>query len=233
MNFSADFDDLPDKDLEKIFDAVDAELYGDDPEVKSLFDMIINDEDRYQDFEFLAKGGMKCIQKVFDTKLGRNVAMATLPAGAEYKEYDPFVREAKIAALMDHPNVISIFDVGFDPQKRPYFTMELRSGEEFDQQITRLHSESKPLSSRELYSLLEIFLKICDGISYAHSKGILHLDLKPSNVLVGDYGNVVVCDWGLGALTPNSGGEQKGASRMDRAQVDLDLLQTLNIGDSI
>lgn len=78
--------------------------------------------DRYTDAEVLARGGMKKISRVFDTKTGRQVAMAELRANAPSELYEPFLREARLTALLEHPNIISVHDIGLSPDGLPFFT---------------------------------------------------------------------------------------------------------------
>jgi serine/threonine protein kinase len=155
---------------------------------------IQNIDDRYIKPSPVAKGGMKCISKVFDLKVNRYVAMATLHDNAPQKYYDPFIREARLTALLDHPHIMSIHDIGTADDGTPYFTMDLKSGSN----LARLIEQNKEVNN--LAQQLEIFLKVCDAISYSHSNNVIHLDLKPDNIQVGEFGEVLVCDWGLAKI---------------------------------
>ena len=153
-------------------------------------------EERYGQAELIAVGGMKRILKVLDRHGNRHVAMARLHEDASDLLFDPFIREARLTALLEHPNVISVHDVGVDEEGQPYFTMDLKVGDGLDVVLQKaLADGGYPLSDR-----LDIFLKVCDAITYAHSRDVIHLDLKPANIQVGHYGEVLVCDWGLGKL---------------------------------
>jgi len=147
-------------------------------------------EERYQNSELIASGGMKEIFKVYDSKTCRHIAMAQLRKDVSGDYCESFLKEAYLTASMEHPNIISVYDIGLQEDSEPYFTMELKVG----------HSLSSFMKKENvlLNNLLEIFLKICDAISYAHSCGNLHLDIKPDNIQVGTFGEVQVCDWGLG-----------------------------------
>jgi serine/threonine protein kinase len=149
---------------------------------------------KYEFGEQLGQGGMKKIVRVYDHLARRYVAMALLPDDAEQTVYDPFIHEAWLTSQLDHPNIIKIHDVGLDENQRPFFTMDLKTGSSLK---TFLQTHANTVS---LDQLLEIFLKLCDAIAYAHSKNILHLDLKPENIQIGSFGEVMVCDWGLGRL---------------------------------
>ena len=168
-----------------------------DPAAESpLYGQLCALQERYGEAELIAVGGMKRILKVLDRHGNRHVAMARLHEDASDLLFDPFIREARLTALLEHPNVISVHDVGVDKEGKPYFTMDLKVGDGLDVVLQKaLGDGGCPLSDR-----LEIFLKVCDAITYAHSRDVIHLDLKPANIQVGHYGEVLVCDWGLGKL---------------------------------
>ena len=168
-----------------------------DPAAESpLYGQLCSLQERYGQAEPIAVGGMKRILKVLDRHGNRHVAMARLHEDASELLFDPFIREARLTALLEHPNVISVHDVGVDKEGKPYFTMDLKVGDGLDVVLQKALADGGcPLSDR-----LEIFLKVCDAITYAHSRDVIHLDLKPANIQVGHYGEVLVCDWGLGKL---------------------------------
>ena len=168
-----------------------------DPAAESpLYGQLCSLQERYGQAEPIAVGGMKRILKVLDRHGNRHVAMARLHEDASELLFDPFIREARLTALLEHPNVISVHDVGVDKEGKPYFTMDLKVGDGLDVVLQKALADGGcPLSDR-----LDIFLKVCDAITYAHSRDVIHLDLKPANIQVGHYGEVLVCDWGLGKL---------------------------------
>ena len=159
-------------------------------------------EERYQSSELIASGGMKEIYKIYDSMTCRHIAMAQLRKDVSEEHCQSFMKEAYLTASMEHPNIISVYDVGLKDNNEPYFTMELKVGNS----LTQLMNEDKVA----LTGLLEIFLKICDAISYAHSLGNLHLDIKPDNIQVGTFGEVQVCDWGLGSHLNNISNNKEG-----------------------
>jgi serine/threonine-protein kinase len=177
---------LFDEAFEEIDPAAESPLYG---ELCAL-------EERYGQAELIAVGGMKRIFKVLDRHANRHVAMARLHEDASELLFDPFIREARLTALLEHPNIISVHDVGVDKEGQPYFTMDLKAGDGLDVVLRKALADGGcPLSDR-----LDVFLKVCDAITYAHSRDVIHLDLKPANIQVGHYGEVLVCDWGLAKL---------------------------------
>jgi serine/threonine protein kinase len=147
---------------------------------------------RYKDPTLIGHGGMKEIFKVTDLKASQSLAMAKLKKEAGRESTESFLREARLTACLQHPNIISIYDLGFDENESPYFTMELLTGK-------NLHTiiNNKSLTHAQL---VEVFNKVCDAVAYAHSRQIIHLDLKPDNIQVGEYGEVHLCDWGLAKI---------------------------------
>ena len=146
---------------------------------------------RYTEEEFIAEGGLKKIYQVLDNVTGRLVARA-YPKSSKRELCDLFICEARVQSLLEHPNIIPIYDLGLDEQS-PWFTMKLVRGKTLDQHLKLLAQD--PGSAKN--DKFDIFSKICDAISYAHSQKVLHLDLKPENVFVDDYGEVLIGDWGL------------------------------------
>ncbi|MEL7497652.1 MAG: serine/threonine-protein kinase [Planctomycetota bacterium] len=158
-------------------------------------------ESRYRSHEFIAEGGMKQVYNVYDARCQRQVAMAKLHEDAPLELCDPLIHEAWLTALLDHPNIITIHDVGVDSNNRPYFTMDLKTGDSLARLIEKIQENANDVrDGYSLNNLLQMFVKICDAIEYAHSVQVLHLDLKPANIQVGAYGEVLVCDWGLGRV---------------------------------
>ncbi|EDM26875.1 hypothetical protein LNTAR_06504 [Lentisphaera araneosa HTCC2155] len=166
---------------------------------RPLYDELSNINTQYTQFEKLAQGGMKSIYKVFDSKLNRHVAYAKLRPQTPEEVHDPFMREARLTALLEHPNIISVYDIGVSDDDAPYFTMELKVGDNLTEYMRNSPDCHIP-GQVEFQNLLESFIKVCDAISYAHSKNVLHLDLKPENIQLGQFGEVLVCDWGLGKI---------------------------------
>ena len=199
---------LPTKEdaLKSLFSFAEEHSDSTEGENSPLHQSLLDITDRYETSKVIGRGGMKVVSKVFDSTMGRDIAMATLHNNASEELYEPFLREARLTALLDHPNIISIFDIGLDADSIPYFTMELKTGQGLDTLIKKLHRNScnSVLALIDINQLLEIFLKICDGMAYAHSQNIIHLDLKPENIQVGLYGEVIICDWGLGKIIGSS-----------------------------
>ena len=145
-------------------------------------------------------GGMGSVFAVHDAGFNRLVALKTLrPAYRNDTKYvDNFLREARITAQIDHPNVVPVHQMGILSDAGAYFTMKLVEGESLRSVIKKLEAGNEEyLEKYTLNVMLDIFLAICNAIGFAHSKGIIHRDLKPGNIMIGSFGEVMVMDWGM------------------------------------
>jgi tRNA A-37 threonylcarbamoyl transferase component Bud32/tetratricopeptide (TPR) repeat protein len=147
-------------------------------------------DQRYIDETFLDKGAIKSVYKVYDSHCSRSVALARIkyPSATLEQNLD-FIREVQITASLEHPNIIRIYNIGIEAGS-PWFTMELTSGKTINDKLAE-----NPLLT--LTERLSIFSQICSAVAYAHSVDILHLDLKPNNIALGQRDQILVCDWGL------------------------------------
>lgn len=147
------------------------------------------------DLGLLGQGGMSRVFRVRDQSLNREVALKVLRPELvkETKAHARFVDEAKITAQLDHPNIPPVYALAADKKKTTCFTMKVLEGESLQQMLERRKNEG----AEALFSALEVLVRVCDAVAFAHDKGILHLDLKPANVMVGQHGQIYVVDWGL------------------------------------
>lgn len=147
----------------------------------------------------IAVGGMGCILRARDVDAQRDIAMKVmLRSGADSEMAQRFIQEARIVARLEHPNIVPIHDISLSSRGEPYFTMKWVQGETLWDIIVKVRAAYDGYQERYgLVGLLQMFDKVCDGVGFAHSRGIIHLDLKPNNVMVGEYGEVIVLDWGL------------------------------------
>lgn len=174
----------------------------------------------YCDKVFHSAGGMKSIYKIRDLRTDRFVAMAE-PNKADRlsdQEAEQFLREARITAALDHPNIVPIYDIGLNSSGEPFFTMKFMKGLSLDK-ILREKFKKNPYYSNvfDRAFFLEMFLKVCEAVAYAHSCGIIHLDIKPANIMVGDYGEVYICDWGLAKIMNSDSPEYKNIVPLNEA----------------
>jgi serine/threonine protein kinase len=143
-------------------------------------------------------GGMGAVVEAEDLATKRIVAMKVLLNANMPEDVARFVEEAQVTAQLEHPNIIPIYELNVNELDKPYYTMKLIRGDSLREVLRLLATASPMFQSRyPLGELLTIFQKVCDAISYAHSKGVVHRDLKPDNIMLGGYGEVVVMDWGL------------------------------------
>ncbi len=164
------------------------------------------------------QGGFGSIEVVIDSLLQRRLAMKVVHSELSRDELtlQLFAREAMITAQLDHPNIVPVHDVGSDKTGRLYFTMKLVEGRSLSQ-IMAAHEG--PLDWDGLRDRIEIAIKLCDALSFSHSRGVLHCDVKSGNVMVGDFGQVYLMDWGVAKLMEGSAVRIEGPLR-DAAGLD-------------
>lgn len=155
---------------------------------------------QYKFIRSIGFGGMKAVLLVYDMDTDREVAMAMMPDFRDRPAADRerFIGEARITARLEHPNIIPVYDMGLDEKGAPFFTMKYLRGESLAQYLQRVRKHER--EAEESYTterILQIFVRVCNAIEFAHSRRVLHLDIKPNNVSLGDYGEVSVLDWGL------------------------------------
>jgi serine/threonine-protein kinase len=154
----------------------------------------------------IAQGGMGSIEQATDRALVRRVARKVLHS--HLRDGDGlvrmFLREARVNGVLDHPNVVPVYDVGEDDKGQLYFTMKLVEGMALKDLIRALPDGALDMS--QLLNMLDVVIKVCDALAFAHSRGVLHCDVKPANVMVGDYGEVYLMDWGISRLVGSSKG---------------------------
>jgi serine/threonine-protein kinase len=141
---------------------------------------------RYRIERELARGGMGVVYEAEDTELHRRVAIKVL--ASELASADAVERmraEARTIARLEHPGIVPLHDLGILPDGRLWYAMKLVRGRRLDE------LDAQPLE------LLRVFQRICEAVAFAHANGVVHCDLKPENVMLGDFGEVLVMDWGV------------------------------------
>jgi tRNA A-37 threonylcarbamoyl transferase component Bud32 len=137
--------------------------------------------------ELLGQGGMGEVLLAHDELIGREVAIKRMRDGEPDPEAEArFLREAKIQARLQHPAIVPVHELGRDADGRPYFTMKRLAG-------VTMHE----LVGAPLQRLLRAFAEVCLAIEFAHEHGVIHRDIKPTNIMLGDFGEVYVLDWGV------------------------------------
>jgi serine/threonine-protein kinase len=141
------------------------------------------------------------IHPATDRNLLRHVALKRLDKKYAREPFyrDGFVAEAQMAGQLEHPNIVPVHELAITDDGVPYFTMKLVQGISMDRWLA---DPALPLGSTDrLERGLEILVKVCDAIGYAHHRGVIHRDLKPANIMIAGFGQVYVMDWGLARLT--------------------------------
>jgi tRNA A-37 threonylcarbamoyl transferase component Bud32 len=147
----------------------------------------------------ISSGTLSLIYEAFDNDLQRPIILKFLKNGlfANQSEQERFIREFQNTAKVQHPYTIPVYDIG-KSKGELYYAMKYVQGESLRQILNGLLNQAESYLKRyPSYRLLDIFLKICESVAFAHSKHIIHHDIKPDNILIGDFGEVVLIDWGL------------------------------------
>ena len=196
--------------------------------------------DFYGQTTAMGEGGVGLVLKGHDKNLGRDVAIKILRPSMRGKGHrvDRFIREARATAQLEHPNIVPVHEMGINPDWGIYFTMKKIAGEDLKEILVQLE-KGYPEYERKytLSKLLNIFTDVCNGVAFAHSKGIIHRDLKPENIFVGDFGEVLVLDWGLvreikpkqGEAVPQNSSSLNEEARIHQVNIDIDESKTPNL----
>ena len=180
---------------------------------------------RFRILRLHRSGGLGLVYVARDDELHREVALKEI---REQHAHDPdsrsrFVQEAEITGRLEHPGIIPVYGMGTYADGRPFYAMRFIKGDNLKDAIARFHEAD--VSGREpgertlvMRELLGRFVAVCNAMAYAHSRGILHRDLKPTNILLGPFGETLVVDWGLAKPV----GRPKEASRTDEATLRPD-----------
>ena len=158
---------------------------------------------RYRILAELGSGGMGVVYRAEDLTLHREVGLKVLPATASPGIVKRFLREARAAASLNHPNICTVYDAG-EHEGRPYIAMELLKGETLR---TLLVNQRLPIAD-----VLDMATQLADGLAAAHAKGIIHRDIKPANIWVTEERLVKILDFGLVKLVPELGGDDPAAA---------------------
>jgi len=170
------------------------------PELDALIEALTRTEtERSEAGQVIARGGMGQVEEYLDHGLQRRAARKVLPPG---RRNDPqsvrlFIREAQITSYLDHPSIVPVHNVALNGSQLQ-FTMKLVEGQTLFARIA-----DAPMPSRtELYELVEIIARICDALALAHSRGVVHCDVKPENIMTGRFGEAYLMDWGVARFLP-------------------------------
>jgi formylglycine-generating enzyme required for sulfatase activity/tRNA A-37 threonylcarbamoyl transferase component Bud32 len=168
---------------------------------------------RFRILRPLARGGLGEVYLAHDEEVGRVVALKEIhDQHADHPESRArFLLEAEVTGSLEHPGIVPIYGLGQYPDGRPYYAMRFIQGDSLKEAIEQFHVADAPARdpgerALGLSKLLGRFIDVCEAIAFAHSKGVLHRDLKPGNIMLGKYGETLVVDWGLAKAAGRSGG---------------------------
>ena len=185
--------------------------------------------ERYTLTHLHAKGGMGRVWLARDSALGRQIALKELRPDQTDNSIvcSRFLYEAKITAQLEHPGIVPVYELG--EGEAPYYTMRFVRGRTLSEAIRAYHKKraAGEADSVGMVELLTAFVSVCHAVAYAHSRGIIHRDLKGQNVVLGDFGEVMVLDWGLAKRVgpdqqAESPDQELGAAAPAKAAADPD-----------
>ena len=173
--------------------------------------------------EVIAEGGMGVVRAAVQRSLGRTVAVKTTPAHGTSEDAKRMLLEAWVTGYLEHPGVVPIYDIVKDEDEAPVVVMRRIRGQTW-QSLVDNEEWAKAQGARDLFEQnLRVLIRVCEIVEYAHSKNVLHRDLKPGNVMVGSFGEVYLLDWGLAVAT---GGDP--ARHLPRAEIVKEACGTLS-----
>jgi len=174
------------------------------PAVRRLLEPLTSTE-RYHKAGDIGEGGVSRVSASFDGFLNRVVAVKELK---EEFITDPdllhsFITEARMISYLDHPGVVTVYDTHLTEDQQLRYTMKLVEGQTLSE-FLEYHTRPDVVNESYLFDVLHIFTKLCETLAYVHDKGVIHLDMKPDNIMVGNYGEVRIMDWGNAYLYDDS-----------------------------
>ena len=157
---------------------------------------------RYTLRETLGSGGAGDVVAALDREIRRVVALKTLQRhrSSDWVASSRFVEEARITAQLEHPNIIPVYDLGAAEDGQPYYTMRVVKR----RTLRDLLASPAQRQDWTMARLLGAFLQVTRALAYAHSRGVIHRDVKPENILLGDFGEVYLADWGIARVDAKS-----------------------------
>ena len=158
------------------------------------------DSEKFEEVGPLGVGGSSVVVRAVDKELLRDVAIKILSMefAEGSAEAERFIEEARITGQLEHPNIVPVYEVGVRPDGQRFLCMRLLEGQTLEATLAQLGE--RRLQPENLANLLTAFVKVCDAVAFAHSRGVLHRDIKPLNIMLSDFGQVYVLDWGLSQL---------------------------------
>ena len=174
------------------------------PAVRRLLQPFSSKE-RYHKADDIGEGGLSMVTSSFDSHLNRIVAVKELK-GEFLSDPDllhAFITEVKMISYLDHPGVVTVYDTHLTESQQLRYTMQLVEGQTL-QAFLEYHIQPDVVNENYLSDVTSVFTKLCETLAYVHDKGVVHLDLKTENIMLGHYGEVMIMDWGNAYLYDDS-----------------------------
>ena len=177
---------------------------------------------KYAFIKELGRGGMGTVYLAEDRELNRLVAIKVLTTPEVTEDlHDRMVREAQIIARLEHPGIVPVHDVGVLPDGRVFYAMKFVRGSRLDEYA----AQNSSIGDR-----LRKFQAVCDAVAFAHAHGVIHRDLKPQNIMIGSFGEVLVLDWGVAKVMPQINADFRGSISENPRQSASDTIGGTVIG---
>lgn len=156
----------------------------------------------------LGQGGMGNVYRAVDLNLRREVALKVIAKRLAQHREMRFVLEAQVTGLLEHPGIVPVHAMGHTPDGRPWYTMKLITGQTLADWLYEDTPDGSLRARRadrpSLERMLRVLIRVCEALGYAHSRGVIHRDIKPTNIMIGEFGEVLVLDWGLAKVLATS-----------------------------
>ncbi len=175
-------------------------------------------DDRFAVTQVLGEGGMGVVHLAEQRSLGRKVVLKSLRSEVQSEENTlRLLQEAWVTGWIEHPNIVPVHDVTLDREGRPLIVLKRIEGETWSDLMCDPEAVRERFGAEDLLEWnLRLYMQVCNAIHFAHSRGILHRDLKPDNVMIGAFGEVYVVDWGIAvSLRDDAGGRLPAAAKVD------------------
>ncbi len=179
----------------------------------------------------LGRGGMGSVLLADDLKLNRTVAVKVMHLDGDSNPAirQRFLREARVLAMLSHPNIVPIHDIVWENGQPLFYSMKLVKGRTLAEILQSLRKgEDAAWREYPLERMMVSYRKVCDAIAFAHSKGVIHRDLKPANIMVGEFGEVLVMDWGVAKLLTEEAPEPEDS--LNSTEIEMNMVQATMAG---
>jgi eukaryotic-like serine/threonine-protein kinase len=189
---------------------------------------------KYSNFHDMNSGATAVLRSCFDQITGRTVVVKSLRSEFrdDLKENRRLLREARVTAQLQHPNTVPVYEIGRDEVEGLYFTMKRVSGENLFETLKRIaRGDPKTTAAFPLRQRVDVVEGAAQALMYAHARGVIHRDVKPENIWVGNFGEVILLDWGVAKVwgQPDDEPQRRGVSLGQRESGQRESLQSLTM----